>query len=679
MKLTTITLQQETNVPAKQPMNRIVVVDVSGSMYNELPKLRTHLKNKIPTLIEDDDTLTIIWFSGKNQAGILFEGIKVNTLQDLTQVNTSIDRFLTPQGMTGFVEPLNLVSEVCNRLTGDSTLFFMTDGGENVSSKKSVIQTCSEISDKIASVAFVEYGYYADHKMLMDMAEEVSGEVILAENFQSYTESLNKSMKSNTSGKKIKVQNIKASFVIGNTDSGFVIAKPDAVGTVTLPSNTISYSFLSGTGDIDEIDGDVTQSVFSVAALIQRGEADKALQVASLIGDVPLYKQVENSFSKQDYAATCDLVSEYGTGTKKLYSSEPKKTNLIPDENAYNVLTLLMDLSEQEGNYLDISHPEFVYSSIGSKRETAETTDGFKPVFKDKTDSVKAPITSLAFDEDRPNISIKVKREGTVTLPKNEFGFGESFDSFIFRNYAIVKDGIINVRKLPVVLSKATHDLFTQLNVINEPFKVGKTYVIDTKQFPIINRSMATPVKSTDLFTRQMVLYTLKVKQKILNSEIEKPEVSEKFAALYGEEGAKFLSDLGIKEGGFSPKTVKGEQLDPYVSKVLEVSLSGLSTIPKVDDVKKAIAANKNLTPSQKVVSMVLDELALIKDKVSELKKTKKLIKEITNEIVKIKFGVILGKKWFTDMVSLDDNVRELDFGLGKKIKCTVSLTDKEI
>lgn len=664
------------------PTNRIMVVDCSGSMGGELPKLRTHLKNKLPTMIQPQDTLTIIWFSGRGQCGTLFEAIKLDNLQDIQKVNTAIDRYLTPVGLTAFTQPLKDVLTLSMKLGGTNTLSFMTDGYDNQGTRSEILKACAELQDVLASATFVEYGYYADHKMLMDMAEEVGGSVVLAENFTNYSESLETSFKSSSGGKKIKIGGIKADFVVANNDNGFVIVRPDALGLVTMPADTKSYSYLTGDGEIEDILTDTASihvAAYFVSALIMRGQANQALELASFIRDPNLYKQVENSFSKQDYAATVAIANSYGSGVKTLSWSGEK---LIPDENAYNVLNMLMDLASADGNFLNISHPEFEYNPIGASRGTAEVGDtGFKPVFKDKDGEVLAEITTLKFDEDRPNISMLVRRDGTVTLPPNDFGFGETFDTFIWRNFAIVKDGIVNVRKLPVVLSKATYDVLVSKGVLeaSDAFKVGKTFVIDTKQYPIINRAMATPTTSTELFQKCFDVYVLKSKQKVLNSKVDKPEFGAKFGSLYGEDGAKFLKELGISEGGFSPKTIKGESIDPYVAKVLEVKLSGLSSIPKVEDVEAAITAKKTLTPSQQVMATAINELKNVKDYASELKTVKEKIRQLMDEIVAIKFGIIIGKRWFVDMESLDDNTREIDFGVGKAIKCQAVMSDKEV
>ena len=679
MKLVTIPIKSnEPLVQTVESVNRILVIDCSGSMSYELPKLRTQLKNKLPTMVQVQDTLSIIWFSGKNQFGILFEGMKLDNVQDLANVNSAIDRFLKPVGMTAFVQPLEEVIALTQRLTGACSLHFMSDGGDNSYSKKDIIEVCKKLSDHISSASFIEYGFYADHKTLMEMAEETSGSVILAEDYQSYSDNIEASFKSSASSKKIKVKQVKASYVIGNQSNGFVIAKPDAVGTVTLPSNVHSYTYFEGSGDLESYTVS-KDTAYAISALIQRGEPDIALQLAAMIGDEDLYNQVQNSFSKQDYAACVELANQYGSGVKPYYASAPRNTGLVQDPNAYNVLTLLMDLASEDGNYLHISHPDFVYKAGGDKRNTVTSEDGYTPKFSSVSKDIRAKITTLKFDEDRPNINLLVRRDGTVNLPKNEFGFGDNFDTYIWRNYSIVRDGIVNVKKLPVILSKSTHDLFTQLGVITEPFKVNHTYVIDLKKYSIINRAMTNKCTALSLFNDVFDLYKLRSAQKYLSSKIEKPEVSEKFSALYGEDGAKFLKECGITEGGFSPKTVKGESLDPYIAKVLEVKLSSLSGIPKIEDAEKAISSGKSLTPSMQVMKDVINKYKNEQDLKKHLDLVKVSIKDKLSKIIMTKFGVIIGRTWFTDLPTMEDTSMDLDLGLSKVITCTVNLTDKEV
>lgn len=413
--------------------------------------------------------------------------------------------------------------------------------------------------------------------------------------------------------------------------------------------------------------------------MIQRGQADTAVQLAAIIGDVDFYRTIENSFSKQDYAKVVDYAKDLAIGNKPLFASAPKSTALVQDPNAYCVLELLMDLASVDGNEIVLSHDAFDYKSIGQKRTSVEI-NGFTPKFTDASSEISAQIANLTFDGERPNVSILVRRNGSVSLPDNDFGLGNSVQSYIWRNYAIIKDGIVNVSKLPVKLIHASYTKLVSRGLKLAPFKIGEVYVIDVSALPVINRSMVTGVTAQWLFNTSYIEYQLESQQKYIKTLIDKPEVGAKFASMYGEAAALFLKEYGITEGGFSPKTEATEETDKYVAKVLTVKLAGMSSVPKVSDVQAAIEKGKALTPSQQVMSAAISavdgELQSF-EPAFLLDKTKSALKELRGDLVKAKFGVIIGRKWFSDLAGYDDTVREMDFGLGKKIKCEVVLSDK--
>lgn len=679
MNLQTVTLTSPTTTVT--PTNHIVVVDCSGSMSYDLPKIRTHLKNKIPTMVRQDDTLTIIWFSGRDQYGVLFEGAEVNGLTDLSSINATIDRYLTPVGLTGFKQPLQEVLAVIKRMSAmQHSMLFMSDGYDNTWGSADIMSACTALNDHLVSAAFVEYGNYSDHDMLLKMAEEVGGSLVQASDFSKYAYHLD-NIKHQNFGKRIQVDAPATAtgfeFVVGHTDTGFVIAKPQG-SKISLPSNTKSYSYFGeGSKKSNTTDKDACAVV---AALIQRGQSDVAMDLAAKIGDVELYRTLENAFSRQDLAKAAEKAENLSVGTAKLFGTAPKSTSLVQDPNKFSVLELLMELSDRDGNSLVLTHPEFSYTSIGAKRPTLEI-DGFTPKFSDNAGAVVAEIANLVFDGERPNASILVRRLGTVSLPDNEYGFGNSFNSYIWRNYAIVRDGVVNVGKLPVMLSKASYDAIISRGIELGEYKVGKVFVIDLTSMPVINRSMVKAYTADSLFKLAYKEYALEAQQKYVKTLIEKPAVGAKFSEQYGEEAALFLKKYGVTEGGFGPKTGAGEESDVYIAKALTVKMAGMSNIPTVDAVKKAVDAGKKLTPSQQTMD---DAMGLVDSTIAAgataeevFAQIKSALKTRRNELVKMKFSVIIGRKWFSDSTGYDDNVRSMDFGLGKLIECEVNLCDK--
>jgi Mg-chelatase subunit ChlD len=177
--------------PVELPVNHIVVIDCSGSMSYDLPKIREQLKRKIPKLLNEKDTLSIIWFSGRGQFGVLLEAEPVATLTDLQQVNQAIDRWLRPVGLTGFKEPLEEVSNLIERLAKKSpgrafSLFFMSDGCDNVWSRNEILKAAEKTAASLSSATFVEFGFYADRPLLTMLAEKTGGCLIFSEDFDRY-------------------------------------------------------------------------------------------------------------------------------------------------------------------------------------------------------------------------------------------------------------------------------------------------------------------------------------------------------------------------------------------------------------------------------------------------------------------------------------------------------------
>ena len=63
--------------PAPEPTHHIVIIDCSGSMSGELPRIREQLNEKLVSLLGPDDAISIIWFSGRGQCDVLREAVQV--------------------------------------------------------------------------------------------------------------------------------------------------------------------------------------------------------------------------------------------------------------------------------------------------------------------------------------------------------------------------------------------------------------------------------------------------------------------------------------------------------------------------------------------------------------------------------------------------------------------------
>lgn len=242
--------------PAAIPTNHVVIIDCSGSMSGDLPGIRQQLKAKLPKLLGAQDTISIIWFSGRGQFGVLLEAEPVATLTDLQQVNQAIDRWLRPVCLTGFKEPLEeaaaLISRVGKARSGSVfSLFFMSDGHDNCWPRADILKAVDKVAGGLSAATFVEYGYYADRPLLAAMAEKASGALIFSEDFDRYAPQFEAAMlKRPVGAKRIEVK------VDGDPVGGFAFAVSGgdlltfAVegGKIAVPEGTSTVAYLSASG-----------------------------------------------------------------------------------------------------------------------------------------------------------------------------------------------------------------------------------------------------------------------------------------------------------------------------------------------------------------------------------------------------------------------------------------------
>jgi hypothetical protein len=737
--------------PKALPTNFVFVIDVSGSMSGELGQIRTQLKNKLPQLVKENDTVTIVWFSGRNDAGILMENVEIKSLKKLQDINTAIDRFLRPIGATAFHKPLVLAKEAIQRIKKSSTndgvfsLIFLTDGCNNDCSWSEVTKQLKTLEGDLAASTFVEYGYYADSEAIAQMAELVGGEKVVAEQFNDYDIVFeNKLQKTYGSSKKTLVdvpanRAFDFAFVItpaneiilyGITDDQ-VLVPEDTISLMfftTKPSHSPSHSLVLAYENKPELNKLVYGALYVLTEKLQNEYADDIFKV---LGDKNLYDVFTNAYGKQKLMNFKNMVKEcVFDNTKQFLKGQVK--NLVMDENAYCVMNFVSDLTDDDNALVYPLHEEFSYKRIGAKKvqagstgelnesqkallATAKNVDELKAItdsiaqtsqdvvkfeYNDKTKGY--PISNLVWSSERANLSINVKFDGYVNVPKNQFGI-DKVDTFIFRNYTIIKDGILNITKLPVTLSKATFALFQGNGIIEAglAYLPKQIYVLDFSSLPIINKKMVKSISAKALAEKEYSLLKLQGLAKAYKyyGELHFPKVSKGFVDQYGADAEAWLKELGITTyNGFNPKMTTEKSTDFYMAVELNTKIAKLSSLPTVASVIKKIDEGKTLTPADELLKTAIDDYktqtssAIYKSLTSEkmknevlenwLKSVNKTVsdqrKQLLQEIAQIKFSLILSKKWFTEFKSFEEDtlVQKID---GKDLTFKFELTETQV
>ena len=732
--------------------NHIFVVDVSGSMYNELPLIRTQLKNKLSSIMKDGDTISIVWFSGGRDAGILKEEVEVKSLKTLSDLNDAIDKWLRPIGLTAFLKPLQLVKDLVGRIEKNRpdsafSLIFLTDGYNNDSPWSEVISTLKSLENNISSSTFVEYGYYADSQKLTEMASTVGGEKISCDGFDDFEPIFDAKISSSAIGGKKIVVNITDKYLYDfafSVSDGSVLLYNIVDGKILVGSNVKKISFFSpvsvgneDNGIYDNIEDSVDTALYAaIYVLSDKLLNEDAEKIFYSLGDNYHYKMLVNAFGKQKLNLFKSSIKECVGDASKRYPNGFAKIEPVSDD-AYCFINLIEDLGNIEGALFYPNHDDFVYNRIGRKKINIATiiTDAEKKKladaknidevlkiskelaeskvdvkFNDINPDRGYSLTDLVWNESRANLSVRIYIEGEAILPENKFCI-DKVASFKYRTFTLVKDGIVNVEKLPVnysdelltILStnNVKYSLKYSLSSSNVPIEPDSDtkIVIDLTSIPLVNRGMVKAISAMELAKLEWELIKLQGDKKVYDYFKKSlfPRTSKSFVELLGQEVADWLKDIGITDfNGFAPKVTNVESTDFYMSVVLDTKIKGLSSLPKVEDVITKINSGKSLKISEWVMADAIKKYqsqldsdmykslgeeqqkgvlkTYLETKSSILNKQRR---KRLQKIAEIKFALILSKKWFTEFKSFDENQLAANFD-GQDLNFTFALNEKQ-
>lgn len=711
--LVTQKISSEVKVEVVKKTNHIFIVDVSGSMSGELSLIRKQLKNNLSTIMNEGDTITIIWFSGRWDCGILKEEVEVRSLKTLEDLNNAIDRWLKPIGLTGFLNPLVLTKEVIGRIKKNRpdsifSVVFLTDGYNNDSPYEEVLKTLKELEPELAASAFIAYGYYADEQRLTQMASVVGGEKISSSNFEEFEPFFNKRISSITSGGKKIVVDITDPFLY---DFAFSITGNGGVILYDIQKGEHGASIMVG-GDVKEIyffsplaigpeNRPETALYAAVYVLSDKLKNDDAEKIFYVLGDNFYYRQLLGSFGKQKLNAFKSSIKECIGDFAKRYPAGRGAITPVADD-AYCLMNLINDLGAIDDCLFLPSRPEFVYNRIGRKRvqkgdnlsdEDQKRLSEAKDVkeaqaildelaaknvelkFIKSENNAGTAFHNLVWNETRANVSVLVRTEGSVELPKNQWGL-KTVPSFRHNNYTLIKDGIVNVEKLPVTRSQKLEALLVSNKIKFDV--IDDVVVIYLNSLPIINKAMIKAISANSLARQEWELLKIQGLNKVYGyyRKLLFPKESKTFIESYGKECADWLKEIGITDyNGFSPKTEIQESDDFYMSVRLATKIKGVSSLPKVEDVAAKLKSGAALKPSEWLLKSALEEYeaqlstplfmsltpelqtASMKEYIiSRSNKLNQNKRELLQNIAETKFSIILSKKWMSEFKSFDEN-----------------------
>lgn len=654
-------------------LNHLFIIDRSGSMYGLLRDLCNDIIRRVQELPEND-SVTLAWFSGEGQYRFVLKGVVLNSDKARKSVIDTISGLMSTVGMTCFSEVLSETHEVLldlKHLTGDFTLFFLTDGNpcvSNYSKEIASIETAlRKLHGRLNYSAFVGYGDYYNKELMDKMAQYVGGSSFHSDSFKAIQEHIVTYIDvARSSAPAVEYQvpgsigafHIKGkSIVMLDSEREKVCLTPNRWDKSTL--YWFSYTNAAPTSVPTE---DMIKGLYAGAVASSKADRlDVALDCLGVLCDYDAYCKLSNSFTASEIGEAEALIN------KRVYFAKSRPADLLKPmpvkANNYSMLDLLQDLAS-DGVEVVLSHPDFQYKAIGVG---AVQKPGY-PTFK-KKDDVRVPINSLVWNESRLNLSMSTRIPGTVDLGPNTMGFAEKdYPTFIYRTYTLIKDGNKNVLKLPVVMDKATADKYRAKGVQVDDAPGPEVYVLDLTHLPVINRSsLPVEFKAKDLAQLSTEELQLEARLKALKAKLD-PEAGEKGQSITKDQ-IDWLKTKGINANGFNPPREEVEAKDVYTAPVFEIGIKSFSSLPSINAVNAKLVSKKNLTPSEALLKKHMDEVASVRDHKSEFELTKKALWKLRHELHSTKFKFVMSKKSFADISGREGTIDHNGYTVSFKVE----------
>lgn len=703
--------------PAPAQTNHIWIYDRSWSMGYEIKGLCRDLierAKKIPT----GDTITLGWFSTEGKRNFILKGFKITEKADYQALEKAIRNNNTCIGLTCFSEILHDTKQVIEDLSVISTNFslcFFTDGYPVVSNYsrevREIHKAVESIEGGLTSALFIGYGNYYNKDLMAEMAERSGGSLAHSSSLNDFSVALEGLIEdSRENSGKIQVElaaDVKEKdLVFGINGRQVNIYLPSlesgkpVVNFVPKKSGTNYVYFLMnkiprGYAQVVELGDDIqrptknepmVKAAYAAAFLLtQKTKTDVALEVLGVLGDKFLIDRISNAYTNEEYGNAEKDLKKAVTKPKKGRFVTGRDTSYLPKSDAFCLLDTLDILMADNNAKFYPYHPDFSYSRIGM---SAKTKEGYPEFKADKNSGCF--INGLAWNKTKLNLSLQgAKINGTIELGEGheKHGFSKVYPTYVFRAYALVKDGFLNTKKLPVSLSEDSFNELAQRGLIDvngrDGHSEGGVYVLHLDRVPVINRQIAEGKTSAkELFQKIEKQFELEAKMKVLKAKVKELDPDEKLAKADSnltEAQEEFLAENGIGKNGFAPPKEKMESVDKYLAKEFTVKIKGFSSLPKVADIVESVKNNKKLNAVGELMKKQLDwmgktvpllkspkaHVQFLKDLADEVKKD---LVVVSSEIQKTKFAIILGKKWFDEFDSREDNTLNLhdkDFTVG--------------
>lgn len=682
----------------RAPAHHILIYDRSGSVYPVLPRIVATLQGWIDQ-VPAEDLLTVGWFSSPGERDFPLKGAAA--LPHLKPGYRAIlERNNFALGTTCFSEIMGDLSTVLDdlgALSPHADLFFLTDGQPvvpDVRRELRAIETAlTRIRPRLTSALFVGFGDWYRRDLMADMAHWAGGALVHSDDLPAFEQAFRQFTAGAIQSAPVirlapeEADRIALGFYFRSGDQWVVL--PPTASEIVIPQAP-GPQFLYALYDQEpEGEAETPPETGTLAAELARGQlagafalsqlghTDEAIIVLRSIHQPDLATRLDNAFTVPEIGAAESAIAQASGAPARLVLS-PTAPALSTAE-PYSVLDVLEQLAADPECRFYPTDPHFQYKRIG---RAAKVQEGY-PVFV-ANPGVSSPLSDLVYHESRLNLSLRTRQEGTVRLPDDcaQVHLDPVFPTFVWRNYTIVRDGVLNVTTLPVTMSERTWDQLLHYAVVQGDWEPDRIVPLCLSGLPMVTRRM---VNAPDL--RSAVWVATQVNQilewqarlKVVHAfldEFDPEREARRPQTAWPVEIEQYLREHGITAAGYNPPTEAEPAHDVYFAKALEIKVKGFSSLPKVSEVWDKLAAGKKLTPSGELIAGQLRDLepraqvarrggAHLARALSEFydieRRTQRDLASARADLGRAKFTLLLSHGWFSEFKSRAENQLELN------------------
>ncbi|MGL4107796.1 hypothetical protein [Clostridium sp. LP20] len=640
--------------------HHILLIDVSCSMYNELPRLKEKLKETLDVLSNTKNNyISIITFSGHNDSLRIINAVKCDkTSYAMAQVYKKVEDEIFTKGVTIMSEPLEDAIEIVKSLTdicNKHHIILFTDGclvpmewsyNDEEDKCYKVGYLCKNSNVYLNTVGF---GQYYDREFLENLISiPNNGKFIHIDDVSDYQDTALKMISTinNTDSTDIKI----------NNEDFFLVNSSQRISTThTIKNLSSSTDNLIVTFDdplnIENIDIKInnrcpTQSVIedflyslSLNHLLN-GDIDSCEITLSQTGDIYVYKLLSNCYSFLEKGKAITYLNKVITDKTERFKEGKEEIKVLPATNEpICLLEVLNEILADENSKLlwDYKYP---YKRIGIKN----ILDEYRYKFTyDKTGY--GNVIDINIGSKKLNIGVKVEINGEV----NDLVSKLKLDAKMYKEYNLIVNGNINTSELPCILSRKLKIKYKKEGILKKSIKWNDKVIsiMDLTKIKTTNKRLLRSLSSETIASYLYDIQVLGCKQWALNKHIKSLLISTNgedidLSNISSEERDARVTFKVNDKGIFTPKSLLKDDTSPYEIYPAKFIEWKIEKFPKKKEEESAYENYGELitSDSKNSYSLLLSELKKVKEE--------KLKKQRLLNSVRISSGLI-GKpviKW---------------------------------